>query len=437
MAVNGEFGPKRCKFRRRPYFVRVGAVRRGVLVWGLTGVLLGLPACERTRPSRATLDPGETLFTALTEHTGARARAGNSLTLLENGTVFDAIVDDVRAARSSIHVVTYIWRGDGQPSRRVGQAILQALAERPGLQCRILIDPFGSLKFDDGLRRRLEQAGCDVRKYDRAPLPDPLARNHRKIVVVDGQRAITGGFGIHSSWLGYGRAPDEWRDTAVRVRGPVVADMQRAFEQSWREVGGAPLPAAAYPPLEPAGGIPGMFIATSPSPGRPSAAEAMYRLLVQAAKRRLWIANSYFIPGPDLQRLMIERRRAGVDVRVMGPGPVHDVPPVRAAQRATYRTLLAGGVRIFEYEASMMHAKTVVVDDRYVLVGSTNMDGLSFAHLEEGSLVAIDPALARTMARHFEQDLKYTKEITREIWDNRDVLPEVGRRGVELVSDWL
>ena len=163
----------------------------------------------------------------------------------------------------------------------------------------------------------------------------------------------------------------------------------------------------------------------------------MYRLLVQAAKRRLWIANSYFIPDDRLQQLMIERVRAGVDVRVLGPGPVHDVPPVRAAQRATYQKLIHGGVRIFEYKASMMHAKTMVVDDRYVLVGSTNIDALSFEHLEEGSLVARDPELARTMAEHFRQDLKYTKEITREIWDNRDVMPEVGRRTVELVSDWL
>src|SRR5439155_23283458 len=118
------------------------------------------------------------------------------------------------------------------------------------------------------------------RRYDRNALPEPRARNHRKIVVVDGRRAITGGFGIWSSWLGKGRKPDEWRDTAVRAEGPVVADLQRAFEQNWREVQGEPLPPAAYPPLAAAGDSAAMFIATSPTPGKPSAAEAMYRLLV-------------------------------------------------------------------------------------------------------------------------------------------------------------
>jgi cardiolipin synthase len=217
----------------------------------------------------------------------------------------------------------------------------------------------------------------------------------------------------------------------------VVADLQRAFEQNWRQSKGPALPPADYPRLDSAGDSRAMFIATSPTPGKPSAAEAMYRLLVSAARKRLWIANSYFIPDENLQRLILQRRAAGVDVRVLAPGPVHDVPPVRAAQRATYEKLLQGGVRIFEYEASMMHAKTMVIDDSYLMIGSTNMDALSFEHLEEGSLVARDPALVRTMAKHFLEDLKYTKEITPELWGNRDAVPEVGRRGVWLLSDWL
>jgi cardiolipin synthase len=392
------------------------------------------PGCKRVRSSAATLDPGETLLGALAEETGARVHGGNSLTLLEDGAVFPAIERAVKEARSSIHVVVYIWRGDGEPSRGIGTAIL---ARRPGVACRIIIDPFGSLKFDDQLEQQLQKSGCEIRRYDRGPMPEPRARNHRKIVIVDGQRAITGGFGIWRSWLGKGKTPEEWRDTAVEARGPVVADLQRAFEQNWREVTGKALPATTYPQLGAEGTTPAMFIATSPTPGKPSAAEAMYRLLIQAAKRRLWIANSYFIPGQGLQELILARRREGVDVRVLAPGPVHDVPPVRAAQRATYQALLAGGVRIFEYEASMMHSKTVVVDDSYVLIGSTNMDALSFEHLEEGSLVARDPKIARAMEERFGQDLKHTKEITRALWEARDTVPEVGRRGAGLLSDWL
>ncbi len=400
----------------------------------LAVVLEAMLGCQRVKSSDATVEPGESLFEALARETGAKTARNNELRLLEDGAVFPALISDIRKARVSIHVLMYIWRGEGQPSRGVGEAIL---ARAPGVACRIVIDPFGSLKFDEALEKRLTASGCDIRRYDRGPLPDPLGRTHRKIVVVDGKRAITGGFGIWESWLGNGRKPEEWRDTAVAVTGPVVADLQRAFEQNWREVGGAPLPKADYPEPEVMGKTPAVFIATSPTPGKESAAEAMFRLLIGTAKKRLLIANSYFVPDERLQALIVERRKAGVDVRVLAPGPVHDVPPVRAAQRATYEALLEGGVRIFEYEASMMHAKTMVIDDRYVKIGSTNIDKLSFEHLEEGSLVARDPDLARAMSKRFDEDLAFTKEITRELWRNRDTLPEVGRQGAGLLSDWL
>ncbi|HEY0706398.1 MAG TPA: phospholipase D-like domain-containing protein [Polyangia bacterium] len=389
-------------------------------------------SCNRVKDSQATLDQGETLFGALATETGKRLHKGNRLTLLEDGSVFPAIEREIRAARSSIHILVYIWRGEGEPSSTIGAAIL---ARRPGVACRIIVDPFGSLKFDDKLEADLKRSGCEIHSYDRGPMPEPRARNHRKIVIVDGDRAITGGFGIWKSWLGQGRKEEEWRDTAVLAEGPVVEDLQRAFDQNWQEVQKHPLPKEAYPPLSAKGDIPAMFIATSPKPNQPSAAEAMYRLLVQSAKKRLWIANSYFIPGEGLQKLMLERKRAGVDVRVLSPGPVHDVPPVRAAQRATYETLIEGGIRMFEYEPSMMHSKTVMIDDTYILIGSTNMDALSFEHLEEGSLVARDPALCKQMTERFERDQKLSKEITKHLWRNRDTLPEVGRRGASLFSD--
>ena len=412
--------------------------RRAVL---LSTVLLGLPylaagpGCRKHIPSSdAAVEEGESLFEAMNREIATPVRRGNALELLENSTVFDAAEEDIRSARSSIHVVVYIWRGQGDPSDRLGRAILE---RRPGVACRILLDPFGSLKFDDTLEDKLKASGCEIRRYDRGPGADPLGRNHRKIFVVDGKSAITGGFGIWRSWLGKGRSKEEWRDTAVRVRGPVVADLQRAFDQSWREARGSALPEQAYPELRAAGEVTAVFAATSPRPGQPSTAEAMFRLLIQAAKKRLWIANSYFIPDHGLQALIVQRRQAGVDVRILAPGPVHDVPPVRAAQRATYEKLIDGGVRIFEYEISMMHAKTIVIDDRYVMIGSTNMDALSFEHLEEGSLIARSPSLARTMAEHFLEDCKFAKEITPEIWKNRDLAPDIARRGVSLLSDWL
>jgi cardiolipin synthase A/B len=401
-------------------------VRLGVLLVAIVGA-----GCRSSSAPPPALEPG-----SLADELVRAFVPGNDLELVENGAVFDAMERDIRRARTSVNIVTYIWRGDGDPSERIGQALL---ARRQGVACRIVIDPFGSLKFSGSLESRLEASGCGIRRYGRAESVGALffARNHRKIQIVDGRWGITGGYGIWTSWLGDGRKEDEWRDTAVRVAGPVVAQMQRAFEQSWVECGGEALPAADYPRPGRQGPTRSTFVASSPRPGKSSPAEIMTHALVAAARRRLWIANSYFIPDRPLQDLMIRQARAGVDVRVIAPGPVHDVPPVRAAQRDTYARLLEGGVRIFEYQPSMMHAKTIIVDDRYVVIGSTNFDQLSFDRLEEGSLVADAAHLASKMRRHLEEDQRHCKEITWELWSKRDLLPEVAREAVGLFSDWL
>jgi cardiolipin synthase len=367
---------------------------------------------------------------------GAPFVEGNDLSLVENGAVFEAMERDIRRARVSVNIVTYIWRGEGEPSDRIGEALL---ARRPNVACRIIIDPYGSLKFSRELEERLERSGCAIRRYTLGTSVGDLllARNHRKIQVVDGRFAITGGFGIWRSWLGNGRAHDEWRDTALSVEGPVVAQMQRAFEENWMDLGGPRLPASDYPKLAAVGPTRAAFVASSPRKGKPSPAEVMTHLMIGAARRRLLIANSYFIPDEALQKLIVRKRQQGVQVRVLAPGPVHDVPPVRAAQRDTYQTLIAAGVRVWEYTPTMMHAKSIVVDDRYAVVGSTNFDQLSFDRLEEGSLVADAPHLARKLRAHIEDDLTRSKEITREIWEKRDLLPEVARQAAGLFSDWL
>jgi cardiolipin synthase len=392
-------------------------------------------ACGR-RPEAGGPDPASRAGVAerLEAETGAPLVGGNELAPLENGAVFDAIVKDIAAARRHVHVVTFIWRGERGPSRRIADALLR---RAKGVACRIVVDPFGSLKLDAGQVEELERSGCELRRYGLRGDLRPTARNHRKIVVVDGVSGITGGFGIHTSWEGNGRREDEWRDSAVRVRGPAVAQMQRAFEQSWTESGGDPLPPDAYPDARGTGPTRAAFVASSPRGDDPSEAERMTHLLVSSAARRLWIANSYFVPDEALQDLLVERARSGVDVRVLAPGPVHDVPPVRAGQRATYARLLEAGVRIFEYQPSMMHAKTMLVDDRWVVIGSTNMDALSFDRLEEGSLVAESRAYARHLERRLRADLRRSDEITRAEWARRGKVAEVGRDAASFFSDWL
>ena len=371
----------------------------------------------------------------LEREVGVPVREGNAIDLIENGSVFDAIEEEIRGARETIHISEFLWMGEGDPSERIGRAILE---RRRGVVCRILIDWFGSLKFDRSLERRLRASGVDIRRH--TPWPDPFRVNHRRIFVFDGRRAYVGGFGIWKSWLGDGVADDggegEWRDTAARVRGPIVADLQLAFDHGWQNEGGEPLPANAYPRLRGGGRIRAAVVASSPAWARTTSAARMYYALIASAKRRLYIANSYFVPDRSLQDLLVAQARGGVDVRILAPGDHHDVPIVHAGQRRTYDRLLAGGVRIWEYAASMMHAKTLVVDDAAV-IGSTNMDSQSLSFLWETSIVTDAPDVVRGLAERFAVDLSRSNEITPDAWRRRPLKMKLGERAAGLAEPWL
>lgn len=367
----------------------------------------------------------------LEREVGVPVREGNDVELITNGAIFDALADEIRGARESIHISEFMWMGTGDPSERIGRAIL---ARRQGVPCRILIDWFGSLKFDPALERRLLADGVDLRRH--TPLPDPFRVNHRRIWVFDGRRAYVGGFGVWRSWLGDASRPDTWRDTAVRVRGPIVGDLQRAFDHSWQNEGGAPLPAAAYPRLRGGGRVRAAVVASSPAWARTTKAARMWYALIASARHRLWISNSYFVPDRSLQQLLVARARAGVDVRVLAPGPLHDIALVFAGQRRTYQRLLAGGVRIFEYGASMMHAKTLVVDD-VAVVGSTNMDSQSMSFLWEASVVAHSPRLAAQLAERFVRDLGWSHEIRPEEWERRPIADRLRQGSTVVAEAWL
>jgi cardiolipin synthase len=367
----------------------------------------------------------------LEREVGVPVRDGNRLELVDNGAVFDALEQEIRAARESIHLCEFMWMGSGDPSERIGRALL---ARRRGVACRVLVDWFGSRRFDRGLEARLVASGVELRRH--RPLPDPFRLNHRRVLVFDGRTAYVGGFGIWRSWLGNGAGDGQWRDTAARVRGPIVRDLQRAFERSWTAAGGAPLDAAAYPALAPAGDHRAAVVASSPAWARATLAARMWYALIASARRRLWVANSYFVPDASLQAALVARARSGVDVRVLAPGSPHDVPIVHAGQRRTYRRLLAGGVRVFEYEASMMHAKTLVADDAAV-IGSTNMDSQSLSFLWEASVVALAPDIAAALARRFEVDLRRSREILPAAWAARPLPDRVAQGVAGLAEPWL
>ncbi len=387
------------------------------------------------------LPPGPEGFSfALYQSTGVGLVPGHTVKLVENGGIFDALVEDIRRAKSSVHILVYIWR-PCEPSDRLVEALLERA--RAGVACRVVVDPVGSEEvsgdkdFDQKVERRLTEGGVEVHYY--RPLAGKwfgrlLGRVHQKIAVIDGRVGFTGGFGIWKVWAGDGRKPEEWRDTHVRVEGPMVSGMQLAFSRAWQEAGGALLPREAFPECPEAGPVPAAFVASTGKLGVTDA-ERMVRMVIAAARKRLWISNAYFTPPNSiLEALLHKRQHDGVDVRVLAPGPIHDVPVIRASQRATYEELLRGGVRIFEYQASMMHAKTMLVDDWLCLIGSTNLDALSLNKLGEDSLVMNDPEMNAQLARSFEEDLRYSREVTLAAGGRTNPWRRLARRATQLVG---
>jgi cardiolipin synthase len=282
------------------------------------------------------------------------------------------------------------------------------------LACRVIVDPIGSEDFDKGPRQRLTEGGCEVHRFRAlGSHGHAMGRNHRKMVIIDGRRAITGGFGLARDWMGDGLSPGAWRDDAIEVEGPAVEEMQQSFAENWLESGGKLFARDDLPELKPAGRSPAVFVSSKEEAGGTDA-YWMTRLLVDGARERLYIANAYFAPSDSMVRLLRRKRSEGVDVRILVPGPHNDQPLMRALQRSVYEGLLRGGVRIFEYQPSMMHSKTMAVDGRIAVVGSINLDPFSMNKLEEGSLLVEDPAVARRLEELFQQDCARSREITLE-----------------------
>lgn len=409
-------------------------------------------------------------------------------TLLVDGAVaFDAVLAGIGEAREEILLETYIMRDD-----RIGTAVQHALiaAVARGVSVRVLVDAIGSLGTDESFWTTLEQHGVQVRHFHRFwRLPfDALRRDHRKIIVIDRIAAFTGGMNIGeeygSSIRSSGRA---WRDTFLRVEGSVAQELAAVFAEGWDRADGPPLPGLEYiswsegitvPRLTSmrafsARGIQARFKrgvglrrdrrrgrrvkpvvlpsdGSGPSPGamqptetsgvvvvldsRPGRGQretrAVLAALVGGARQRLWITTPYFAPPIPALGLLRRAARRGVDVRLLVPGPLADVPLVRHAAHGTYASLLSSGVRVFEYEPATLHAKTVVIDSHVGLVGSSNLDFRSLWLNAECNLLIFDDAGARDLDVAFLQDLEASTEILAVIWARRTI----GHRLVDAVS---
>ena len=370
-------------------------------------LLLLLCACRRkenTFQLRYTVPEGA-FSAALEQTTGSPLRPGHRIEMLENGRVFDALVDAIGQARETVHGEMYIW-AKGVASQRV----LAAIAARR-VKCRVLVDAIGSLGLDDEEKRRFAESGCELRFFRPVHGPNDEARNHRKIFVIDGRVGFTGGFGVDDKWLGDGRGGPggNWRDTNARVEGNAVSDMQESFAEHWQEAGGDLLPPSAFPEHGRRGEARAAFVRSDASPVV-TRAERLTQLAIAAAHKRIWIENAYFVPSKAILELLGRRAAHGIDVRVLTAGRKSDSKLAFFGAQRDYKSLIKRGVRVWEYQPAMMHAKTMLVDDDLVVIGSVNLDPLSLNELEEGALVAQDRPAAERLARAFEEDATRSKE---------------------------
>jgi cardiolipin synthase len=244
-------------------------------------------------------------------------------------------------------------------------------------------------------------------------------RTHRKLLIVDGQIAFTGGVGIADHWLGDGQDPDHWRESHFRIEGPVVAQFQSAFNDTWMKATGEVLNGPAhFPPLEPRSGQDAHLFVSSPASGSDSM-HLMYLMSIAAAERTIDVTASYFVPDALIDEALLAARGRGVRVRLLLPGPHIDSDVVRLSSRSRWGPLLQAGVEIYEYQPTMLHSKVFILDGEMVSVGSTNLDIRSFRLNDEASLNVYDRAFAGQMTTVFEDDLTRATRYTYERWRQR------------------
>jgi cardiolipin synthase len=359
---------------------------------------------------------------------------GGQATLLENGDAFyPAMLEAIRGARESVNFEVYILVPD-----EVGRRFLDAFKERAraGVEVRVLVDAFGSHTLRKRDRDDLREAGVRIERFRPLALRNLVRiyrRTHRRAIVVDGRVAFTGGAAVSKKWIGNVRNTHEWRDSMTRVTGPLVSGIQSAFATNWVYCTGEVIAGPRfYPTFESVEGPRGVSVVSSPSDAH-QPIRLLFWLSFINARRRLWISNSYFIPDRRLRQAVVERARSGVDVRVLVPGNHTDAVPVQLAGHTYYQELLEAGVRVFEYQPAMMHAKTVVVDDGWSIVGSANLDERSMELNEENVLGIADRDFARAVSDGLESDFARSREIRLEEWRRRSIF----HRGLETIAKTL
>ena len=415
-----------------------------LILFGVVLALIGILSVTHDSPVRSVIAEGDKdgppsiedpLFARSIElYTGTHIDPGNHVEILLNGDgTYPRLWKDLASAQRTITVQMYY----SQPGA-VADTMAKYLIDRAQHKVRVLLllDAFGSQPLKREWIESLKHAGVEVkwlRPLRWYTLQKAAQRSHVRVVVVDGKIGYTGGFGLADYWLGDGHHDDQWRESNVRFEGPTVAALQAAFASGWAETTGELLTGDMFFPKDSfadVGDVQAGLMHTIPSTGS-TPAERFLALSISGARKTLYITNSYFVPGENFMQLLLAAAKRGVDVRVLTVGNKTDVKTTWYAGRTYYEKLLEGGVRIYEYEPTMMHAKTIVVDGMWSDIGSMNFDNRSVSFNNESLLVALDRNVGAQMDSIFMDDIKYSKEMKLEEFKKRPLSGKILEWGAQ------
>lgn len=435
----------------------LGLVVAVLLLIGLLDVVRGTPIRSIGRRGHGSdaAKVGDPFFLEAMELlTAIRLEPGHEIEVFINGDqTYERLWGDLRSAKSSITMQMY-YCNPGRMADELHRIFVERA--RAGVDVYFLFDWFGTSmpkEYFESLRaagvRTIPFRPVTLRSFQKAQ-----HRAHIRVVVIDGTVGYTGGFGIDDKWYGNGRQDNQWRDSNVRFTGPAVRQLQAMFVVCWAEASGLLLTSdRLFPPTKRNGsepdrvddvteeaqdsssrgkGILAGVLHASPTIGS-TEAERFFVLSIAAARERLYIANSYFVPHKPFRRMLGEAAKRGTDVRILTTSRQSDVKSTWYAGRARYEELMKSGVRIFEYQPAMMHAKTITVDGLWMSVGSMNADNQSISFNEESNLVVLDKGAAETMEKLFLEDLEYSEEIDPKEFAKRPITDRIAEKACHLI----
>ena len=375
------------------------------------------PRTLRVRSAVAAGDPGFPDYIATL--IDAPVTAGDSYEVLQNGDQFYAsMLAAIRGAKRTIALETYNFN-----KGEIGETFTVALvdAARRGVEVRLVLDAFGASAPPDDLDDRIEKAGGRVHWFNQIgpwTVESTNTRTHRKLLVVDSEVAYTGGAGIADTWVGNAQNKEQWRDTQFKVTGPAVRLLEACFFENWLEAGGEGEPVLHLQPATASKDTRSVVIWSNPV-GGVSNVKQLYLYSIAAARESIDIQSPYFVPDASGRAALTEARNRGVKVRILSDGDVTDAKSVKHASRRTYQRLLNDGIEVYEYVPTMMHAKLMVVDRTWTVLGSGNFDNRSLELNDEITVAVFDPGLSRTLTDAFENDMRHSKRWTADEWPKR------------------